>query len=94
MFSFEWDMMKDIINQQKHNVSFDVVQHVFLDPKKIIEYDLDHSMNEQRYFCYGTVEGEILTVRFTLRGDTIRIIGAGFWRKGKAIYENENQKTR
>jgi uncharacterized protein len=30
----------------------------------------------------------VLTVRFTYRrGGTIRIIGAGYWRKGKKIYE-------
>lgn len=33
----------------------------------------------------------ILTVRFTYRGSVIRIFGAGYWRKGKAIYEHENQ---
>ena len=34
--------------------------------------------------------GGILTVRFTYRGETIRIIGAGYWRKGKKIYEEKN----
>lgn len=33
----------------------------------------------------------VLTVRFTYRQQTIRIIGAGYWRKGKAIYEQQNQ---
>jgi hypothetical protein len=28
-----------------------------------------------------------LTVRFTYRSGVIRIIGAGYWRKGKKIYE-------
>ena len=32
-----------------------------------------------------------LTVRFTDRAATIRIIGARYWRKGKAIYDRENQ---
>jgi uncharacterized protein len=31
-----------------------------------------------------------MTVRFTYRDDVIRIIGAGYWRKGKSIYEKEN----
>ncbi len=34
--------------------------------------------------------GGILTVRFTYRGETIRILGAGYWRKGKRIYEEKN----
>ena len=42
-------------------------------------------------FCFGEVEGGILTVRFTYRGGVIRIFGAGYWRKGKAIYERENK---
>ena len=32
-----------------------------------------------------------MTVRFTYRGDVIRIFGAGYWRRGKAIYERENE---
>jgi hypothetical protein len=32
-----------------------------------------------------------LTVRFTYRRGLIRIFGAGYWRKGKQIYERENQ---
>jgi hypothetical protein len=32
-----------------------------------------------------------MTVRFTYRDDKIRIIGAGYWRKGKQIYERENK---
>jgi uncharacterized DUF497 family protein len=93
-YDFEWDLFKDIQNQEKHGVAFDLAQYAFLDPNKLIEFDLDHSGQEQRFFCYGAIDSEILTVRFTLRNDRIRIIGAGFWRKGKAIYENENKKTR
>jgi hypothetical protein len=33
----------------------------------------------------------ILTVRFTWRNQTIRIFGAGYWRKGKKLYEKENK---
>ena len=52
--------------------------------------DLAHSETERRYFCFGKVEGGILTVRFTSRGGVIHIFGAGYWWKGEAIYENEN----
>jgi hypothetical protein len=30
-------------------------------------------------------------VRFIQRGDRIRIIGAGYWRKGKQLYEKTNR---
>lgn len=33
------------------------------------------------------VGGGVLMVRFTYREEVIRIIGAGYWRKGKAIFE-------
>ena len=36
----------------------------------------------------------MLTVRFTYRNRVIRIIGAGYWRKGKRIHEQENQLHR
>jgi hypothetical protein len=32
-----------------------------------------------------------MTVRFTYRNGNIRIIGAGYWRKGKEIYEREHK---
>ena len=56
----------------------------------MIAEDLGHSSNEQRYFCFGFVDGGVMTVRFTYRGGRIRIIGAGYWRKGRTIYEQEN----
>ena len=49
-----------------------------------------HSKTEERFYCFGKVAGGVLTVRFTYRGDLIRIIGAGYWRKGKLVYEKEN----
>lgn len=29
----------------------------------------------------------VLTVQFTVRGNVIRLIGAGYWRNGKQIHE-------
>ncbi len=43
------------------------------------------------FYCFGKVDDGILTVRFTYRHGIIRIIGAGYWRKGKRIYEQQNQ---
>ena len=60
----------------------------FADPDRIIAEDLPHSQEEQRYYCFGKVGDKIMTVRFTYRENTIRIIGAGYWRKGRDIYEN------
>ena len=75
---FEWDSDKDTENQSKHGVAFSLAQHAFADPNRVIAEDLAHSKSEQRYFCFGEVNGGILTVRFTYRGSVIRIIGAGY----------------
>jgi uncharacterized DUF497 family protein len=88
---FEWSTKKDRENQKKHGVTFTSAQFAFADPRRVIAEDLSHSTSEKRYYCFGRVQGGILTVRFTYRGNTIRIFGAGYWRKGKAIYERENQ---
>ena len=88
---FEWDDKKDRLNQQKHGVSFALAQLAFLDQHRIILEDLEHSDTEARYYCLGMVAGGIMTVRFTYRKTKIRIIGAGYWRKGKKIYEKENK---
>lgn len=72
-------------------MSFAQTQYAFADSRRVIAVDLGHSAREQRYFCFGYVRDGVLTVRFTYRSGVIRIIGAGYWRKGKAIYERENQ---
>ena len=87
---FEWDDVKNAKNAQKHGVSFYEAQSAFADPQRIIIEDLGHSGNEERFFCLGMVKGGVMTVRFTFRDDIIRIIGAGYWRKGKRIYDKEN----
>ena len=89
--SFEWDGRKDADNQTKHGVPFVVAQHAFADPHRVIAEDMEHSAKEPRYFCFGRVGDGVLTVRFTHRSGVIRIFGAGYWRKGKVIYERENQ---
>ena len=90
---FEWDKDKNQQNQKKHGVSFELAQYAFADPQRIIAEDTAHSQDEKRYYCFGRIQEGIATVRFTFRGSVIRIIGAGYWRKGKKIYEKENKKN-
>jgi uncharacterized DUF497 family protein len=84
---FEWDEEKNRFNQKKHGVSFHEAQNAFSDLNRVIAEDCEHSQIEKRYYCFGWVSGGVMTVRFTLREDKIRIIGAGYWRKGRQIYE-------
>ena len=68
-------------------LDFSFAAQVFLDPDRKIFIDEKHTQQEERYFCIGKVKGRILTVRFLYRNDKIRIIGAGYWRKGKKYYD-------
>jgi uncharacterized DUF497 family protein len=88
---FEWDPKKDQKNQEKHGVPFVKAQFAFADPRRVIAEDPSHGTGEKRHYCFGWVDGGVLTVRFTYRHGVIRIFGAGYWRKGKGIYERENQ---
>jgi uncharacterized DUF497 family protein len=62
---FEWDSKKEAANITKHGVSFFDAQQAFLDQNRIIAQDLEHSKGEIRYYCFGMVEGMVMTVRFT-----------------------------
>jgi uncharacterized protein len=89
---FEWDPDKDVENRTKHGVSFDLAQFAFADPRRVIAEDLTHSTEtERRFYCFGVVGGGVMTVRFTYRTGTIRIFGAGYWRRGKRLYDQTNQ---
>ena len=88
---FEWDEEKDNENQAKHHVSFTAAQQAFLDPRRIFAEDITHSSEESRFYCIGRIDDGVLTVRFTYRGDVIRIYGAGYWRKGRKLYEDQNK---
>ena len=91
-FSFEWDEKKNRKNRRKHGIAFELAQRAFLDPNRITAKDTDHSTpSEIRYYCFGKVDRDIITVRFTFRNGKIRIFGAGYWRKGKMAYEEKNK---
>ena len=87
--SFIWDRRKELINAHKHHIDFVTAAKTFEDPDRRIFFDSKHNDQEERYFCIGKVAGKVVTVRFVYRGGKIRIIGAGFWRKGMRYYENK-----
>lgn len=87
--SFVWDPRKERSNVQKHGVDFRTASLAFQDPRRKVFIDNKHSQSEERYFCIGKVADRILTVRFVYREGVIRIIGAGYWRKGVYYYEEE-----
>jgi uncharacterized DUF497 family protein len=93
--NFEWDPEKNEENIEKHHVSFEEAKRAWLDPHRVSTADTKHSRpGEQRRYLFGSVDGAVLTVRYTLRGETIRIIGAGYWREGRDRYEQSNRFRR
>jgi len=88
--SFVWDSVKELTNVVKHSVDFSTAARVFKDPNRKIYTDAKHGKKEERFFCIGKVDNRTLTVRFTYRQRRIRIIGAGYWRKGARYYEKKD----
>lgn len=87
--SFVWDLEKERINVAKHGVDFEMAARAFFDPQRKVYTDTRHSVQEPRYFCFGKIDHRVLTVRFLYRDEKIRIFGAGYWRKGRAKYEQD-----
>lgn len=75
--SFEWHDEKAASNFTKHGVSFELAARVFFDRDRIDRYDgRDGYEGEERFIAVGLVGDVELTVAYTMRGDTIRIISA------------------
>jgi len=73
---FERDPAKAASNLAKHGIDFDEALAVFDDPRTSSVVD-PRSYGETRYIAVGMVEGRILAVVYTMRGNQIcRIIGA------------------
>jgi uncharacterized DUF497 family protein len=54
MIKFEWDENKNLINQQKHGVSFEEAVSVFYDDLAVQFYDEGHSyLEEDRFLLLG-----------------------------------------
>jgi uncharacterized DUF497 family protein len=89
---FEWDFAKEIENLQKHDISFFEAVDSFSDPDRFQLEDAKHSQTETRLFWVGkSGSGKILTTRFTLRGNVIRIFGSASWRRFRRLYNETTQ---
>lgn len=61
---FEWDEEKNKINMEKHGIDFDTAMLVFNDLQRIEIYDIEHSLEEDRYNTIGMVN-DVLFVVYT-----------------------------
>jgi uncharacterized protein len=81
---FEWDDRKAARNFSQHGVSFDAARLAFDDAFGIAREDLREDYGEDRFNLLAMVEGYLLHVSYTHRGDRIRIISA----RGAEPYEH------
>ena len=74
--SFQWDDQKAARNYARHGVTFEAAREVFKDPFAFDWIDDGQDEGEQRFAALGMVEGRLLFVAYTMRGDATRIISA------------------
>jgi uncharacterized DUF497 family protein len=79
---FEWDTEKETANVTKHGVDFTEATAAFYDPKAVISADEEHGAMEARLFCIVAPSAGSNRSLYLSRRD-LRIIGAGYWRKGR-----------
>jgi uncharacterized DUF497 family protein len=73
---FEWDDLKAASNEVKHGVSFEAAVWVFKDLQRLEDTDMRRDYGEERVNIIGHVEGFLLHVTYTRRGDRARLISA------------------
>lgn len=89
MLEFEWDEQKARANLAKHGVHFADASAVFRDPFAIDSEDRSMSYDEIRRNVTGIAGGMVLTVVYTERNATIRVISARkATRAERLAYEN------
>lgn len=69
---FIWDETKRISNLKNHKLDFLKVNQVFESPNKLT-FD-SHRPNELRWKDLAEVDGKVLALVYTYRGDTVRVI--------------------
>ena len=86
LLKFEWDEDKNQLNLEKHGIDFETAILVFNDSQRIEIYDVEHSIEEDRYNTIGMVN-DVLFVVYTERKEYIRLISARLaTKKERSIY--------
>jgi uncharacterized protein len=76
---FKWHDGKNKINKQKHDISFEEAQTIFLDENARMIHDPDHSHDEDRFILLGmSIKLRVLVVCHCYKEavNMIRIISA------------------
>ncbi|MDQ7838841.1 MAG: BrnT family toxin [Thermodesulfobacteriota bacterium] len=90
---FEWDPKKARLNVKTHGISFDEASTAFRDPLSQTIDDPLHSEDEERLVLIGrSMQGRLLVIVHTERGDRIRIISARLATKKERVRYEENEE--
>lgn len=89
--TFEWDEGNKDKNFRKHNVANKEIEQSFANDNKFFFSDTKHSVEEERQLMWGVTDrGRKLSIIFTLRKDSIRVISArDMNKKERGSYEEK-----
>ena len=92
---FQWDKGNSNKSLLKHNVTNPECEQVFFNQPIIVANDLNHSIEEDRWFLLGrTDQDRFLFVVFTIREELVRVISArDMNKKEREIYNEEIKKN-
>ena len=93
----EWDDAKDLLNQEKHGISFAESRSLLESELDYLEiFDSDHSDIEDRFIAIGPIERGLVVIVYTQWDeDTIRIIGAPWANKREqSLYRSYMDQNR
>ena len=84
---FEWDEAKADANYRKHRVTFRLAARAFDDDHGLDLVDDRMDYGEERWLRIALVEGRVLSVAYTRRTGTVRIVSArASTRRERRIY--------
>lgn len=92
---FQWDKGNVDKSYQKHGITPNEAEEVFVDKNVGIERDIKHQETEERYIAIGvTLNEELLFVVFTMRDDMIRVISVRRAnKKERRLYEKAKKDS-
>jgi len=70
---YEWDQAKNKENLSRHGLSFEDAELVFSGPCVTFE-DTRYDYGEERFITLGMLEGRVVVIAHTMRGESTRII--------------------
>jgi len=83
-FKFEWDEKKNLINIQKHKISFEEATKLFEISNVIVK--AKNIEDEERFAIIGKLNQKCYFCVFTIRNEKIRIISVRRCRKKEEAY--------